>query len=150
MKIKGLLLAVLLLFMSMLQSHAAFHIKSTPSIAAEYETQKTNLQQYVPMCARSYGTERHKCMVSKVGRGMMVGGGTMLAGGILWGSVTPKRGGNTYVPDGAWTLLFFGFLAIVLGDFTAIVGGIYNATVKTNRYSWIAPKYNQLGVAYNF
>ncbi len=150
MKIRGFLLAILFTLAAMPQLYAAMPIKAAASIAAVYEAQKATLRQYTPARASAYSPIRHKCMVSKIGRGMMIGGGGMLICGIVWGSATPKRGGYAFVPDGAWALLFFGFLAIVLGGFTAIVGGIYNATRKTKRVGFVAPKNNEMGIAYNF
>ena len=138
MNIKNLLLVLLFIVIAMPQSQAAFHIKVTPAVAATYEAQKSGLRKYALRWPAPEAVRADKCLVSKIGRGVIIGGGGLFVGGIIYGKQ------DAIIPIG------IGLELIVVGVVLVIVGGIINAARKANKLSFVAPKNNEVGIAYSF
>ena len=85
---------------------------------------------------------RKKCLVSKIGTGMVIGGGGLILIGLYYGAATQNV-------DVALGFYFSGIGAVVAGGVLALAGGIYNHSHK-GRLTFIAPKPNEAGLAFRF
>ena len=90
-----------------------------------------------------YNNYEKKCLTSKIGRGMMIGGGGL----FLVGAVIVSSGDKDSLGGGL--CIFVGLLGLIWGGILAIIGGIYNASGKS-RYSLVSPKPNEVGISYTF
>ena len=102
---------------------------------------------------RSNSSIRNWCLVHKMGLIFIAsGGGLMLTGVIVFATAPKDTGGDGFFfispQQGAGIGLFvFGFAAILLGLPLLIGGAIHDH--KKSRYSLVAPKNNEIGVAFN-
>ncbi len=154
MNFRSLVLTILFLGIMVPSAFACFPVKNVKSfpVAAGYEVQKHALSQLfqhstIPAFYDQY-TKPHKCLVSKIGRGTMLGGGGLFVAGAIWSATEQHDDNSFYIPDGL-ILCFFSILVVLVGGLLAIGGGIYNTATNTSRYSFITPKINEAGVAFN-
>lgn len=119
-----------------------------------YDAQRASFKQYPAYLAGKYDYQTKKCLTSKIGRGMMIGGGGLFVGGLLWVLASPKhpKGGFDVDlgPDEAWMTMGSGLGCVALGGVLATIGGIYNVVHKSNRYSIISTRKNEIGISYTF
>ena len=88
-----------------------------------------------------YNNYEKKCLTSKIGRGMMIGGGGL----FLVGAVIVSSGDKDSLGGGI--CIFVGLLGLIWGGILAIIGGIYNAS-GNGKYSLVSPKPNEVGISY--
>lgn len=117
------------------------------SIKANYDLMKMQLHfsasHVNPASTHFYNENDKKCLTSKIGRGLMIGGGGL----FLVGAVIVSSGDKDSLGGGL--CIFVGLLGLIWGGILAIIGGIYNASGKS-RYSLVSPKPNEVGISYTF
>ncbi len=153
---KALFIALILLIIIGGKVHAALPISylitssaattSTETTLENYELMKMNLSRssgFIGFTNRRFQNQYiRKCLTSKIGRGMMIGGGGL----FLVGAVIISSGDKDSLGGGI--CIFVGLLGLIWGGILAIIGGIYNAS--GSRFSPIAPKPNEVGISYTF
>ncbi len=100
--------------------------------------------------AESYSKSRKWCFVHKLGLVFICSGGGLMLSGIVVGVTAPKSTSDIIFTDqDLWSLglMFSGFMVLVLGLPLLIGGSIHDH--RPGRYGLIAPKSNEIGVAYN-
>ena len=126
---------------------AAADENSVGTTVANYELMKMKLSSLsgsgYDIHKNIYNNYEKKCLTSKIGRGMMIGGGGL----FLVGAVIVSSGDKDSLGGGL--CIFVGLLGLIWGGILAIIGGIYNASGKS-RYSLVSPKPNEVGISYTF
>ncbi len=117
------------------------------SIKANYDLMKMQLHfsasPISPASTHFHNEYGEKCLTSKIGRGLMIGGGGL----FLVGAVIALSGDKDSLGGGM--CIFVGLLGLIWGGILAIIGGIYNNS-RNSRYSFVSPKSNAVGISYTF
>ena len=112
---------------------------SAETILENYELMKMDLSSSSGFAnysnRRFQNNYEKKCLTSKIGRGMMIGGGGL----FLVGAVIVSSGDKDSLGGGM--CIFVGLLGLIWGGILAIIGGIYNNS-RNSRYSFVSPKSN--------
>ena len=153
MNTRMVLLAISLLLISNSGTFASIRIKanSSSSTVANYEHKKAELfgyfTRYRPAALNLGSPSRQKNLATKIGLGMMMASGVILICGLTWLTAAPKHGAFDFGPEGAWEMIIGSLILVALGGAVTAIGAVHKAN---NKFSLIAPKANEMGIAYKF
>lgn len=157
---KTILIAFILLITNGGKLRAALPIRYLNTSSAAATSAETLLENYELMKMdlssssgfANYSNRRFqnhykkKCLTSKIGKGLLIGGGSILViGGICFLTISVASGGFFY----GSIVVIIGLALVAIGGSLAIIGGIYNASSK-GRYGLVSPKPNEVGISYTF
>ncbi len=127
---------------------------SAETILENYELMKMDLSSSSGFAnysnRRFQNNYKKKCLTSKIGKGLLIGGGSILViGGICFLNISDVSARSFYAFIVAIISGYIGSALVAIGGSLAIIGGIYNASSK-GRYGLVSPKPNEVGISYTF
>ena len=131
--------------------------KTTREFQFSYEAHKKALVSGFAQTFANAGVNdsvKYHSVLSEVGKGVILAGGVLTLCGIVMGSSQKSLGAGGLDLSSPFStpvsFAYSGLCIVVVGAILTIAGSVYDRTAGGKKYTFIAPKSNEVGVAYNF